>query len=86
MSHKATDTPGLIIASYIITSVSGNYLANFFQKKGTKQFIAWAYRQVNKRYNLIDSGGLDRGEFIREWRIRLNVSKQELINLGTEIY
>ncbi len=51
-----------------------------------KSFIAWAKKKVNTKYNLIDAGGLETGEFVKEWRLRLNVSANELKNLATEIY
>ena len=62
------------------------FLAELFQKKGTKGFITWAQKKINPKYNLIDAGGLETGEFIREWRLRLNVSRDDLLNLTTEIY
>ena len=62
------------------------FLAEFLQKKGTKSFITWARTKVNLKYNLIDSGGLEEGEFVRDWRLRLNVSREDLLNLATEIY
>lgn len=62
------------------------FLAEFFNKNGTKSFITWAKKRVNLKYNVIDSGGTETGEFIKEWRLRLNVSKEELFNLATEVY
>lgn len=62
------------------------FLAELFQKQGTKGFIKWANKQVNLKYNLIDSGGMDEGEFVGKWKLRLNVSREELLNLATEIY
>ncbi len=62
------------------------FLAELFQKQGTKGFIKWAEKQVNLKYNLIDSGGLNEGEFIGKWKLRLNVSREELLTLATEIY
>jgi predicted transcriptional regulator of viral defense system len=62
------------------------YLAELFQKKGTKGFISWAQSQVNSKYNLIDSGGVEEGEFVKDWRLRLNVSREDILNLATEIY
>ena len=62
------------------------YLAELFQKKGTKGFISWAQSQVNSKNNLIDSGGVEEGEFVKDWRLRLNVSREDILNLATEIY
>jgi predicted transcriptional regulator of viral defense system len=62
------------------------YLAEILGKNGTKRFIKWAKDQVNKKYNLMDAGGREEGKFVREWRLRLNVTKEDLFKLATEIY
>jgi predicted transcriptional regulator of viral defense system len=62
------------------------FLAELLQKKGTKSFVLWARKQVNQKYNLMDSGGIESGEFVKEWKLRLNVSREELINMAREIY
>ncbi len=62
------------------------FLAELLQKNGTKSFVSWARKQVNQKYNLMDSGGIETGEFVKEWRLRLNVSREELLNMATEIY
>lgn len=62
------------------------FLAEFLQKKGTKSFTTWGRKQINPKYNLIDSGGLEEGEFVRDWRLRLNISRKNILNLATEIY
>ncbi len=62
------------------------FLAELLQKKGTNSFIRWAKKQKNLKYNLIDSGGIEEGDFVRDWRLRLNVSIKDLLNLATEIY
>jgi predicted transcriptional regulator of viral defense system len=62
------------------------YLTELLDKNGTKRFIKWAKDQVNKKYNLMDAGGREEGKFIREWRLRLNVTEEDLLKLATEIY
>lgn len=62
------------------------FLAEILEKKGTKNFVKWAKTQVNPKYNLIDAGGAKEGEFMRGWRLRLNVSREDLLKLATEIY
>lgn len=62
------------------------FLAELFDKPGMKKFIQYAKSHVNKKYNLIDSFGPDEGEFVAEWKLRLNVSRTELLQLKKEIY
>lgn len=62
------------------------YLAELFHKKKLQSFIKYAKSQVNKRYNLIDAGGLQEGEFNSEWKLRLNVSKENLLNIAQNQY
>lgn len=62
------------------------FLSEHLEKKGLKDFITWARNQVNERYNPIDAGGPDIGEFDKSWRLRLNVSREEIMNIANEIY
>jgi len=62
------------------------FLSELLEKKGLKEFISWARNQINERYNPIDAGGPDIGEFENSWRLRLNVSREEITNLANETY
>lgn len=62
------------------------FLAELFQNNTLKSFINFAKRRVNKRYNLIDSGGMEQGEFVSDWKLRLNVSKENLIQIAQTEY
>lgn len=62
------------------------FLAALFQANGLQPFIKYAKTQVNKKYSLLDAGGLQQGEFVSEWKLRLNVSKQELLNMAQNEY
>lgn len=62
------------------------YLAELFHKEKLQSFIKYAKSQVNKRYNLIDAGGLEEGEFSSEWKLRLNVSEGNLLNMAQNQY
>ncbi len=62
------------------------FIVDLLNKKGMKKFVNYAKSKVNNRYNLIDPNGEDKGQFIPEWRLRLNVSKEEILNLSTEYY
>lgn len=62
------------------------YLAELFQNNNLKGFINFAKIRVNERYSLIDSGGMEEGEFISDWKLRLNVSKENLLQMGQTEY
>ncbi len=62
------------------------FFAELLNKKGLQTFIKYAKLRVNKKYNLIDSAGKDSGEFVSIWKLRLNVSRDEIINLSKELY
>ncbi|MCX2681052.1 hypothetical protein OOZ15_13955 [Galbibacter sp. EGI 63066] len=62
------------------------YLATLFHKEKLQSFINYAKTQVNKRYNLIDAGGIEKGEFVSEWKLRLNTSKENLLQMAQNEY
>ena len=62
------------------------FLAELLNKKGLQTFIKYAQTKINKKYNLLDSAGEESGEFVSGWKLRLNVSKDEIINLAKELY
>ena len=62
------------------------FLSELFNKPGLKRFIKYAQSKVNDKFNLIDSGGIETGEFIRQWRLRLNVSKNELLKIARIVF
>ncbi|MCB0451193.1 MAG: hypothetical protein KDC97_13845 [Confluentibacter sp.] len=57
------------------------YLAALFHQDKLQSFINYAKTQVNKRYSLMDAGGLEQGEFISEWKLRLNISEENLMQM-----
>lgn len=62
------------------------FIAELLNKKGLQTFIKYAKLKVNKKYTLIDSAGEDSGEFVSNWRLRLNVNRDEIIFLSKELY
>lgn len=62
------------------------YLASLFHKEKLQSFINYAKTQVNKRYSLIDAGGIEEGEFVSEWKLRLNSSKESLLQMAQTEY
>ena len=62
------------------------YLAELFEKKGLKSFISFARDQVKDSYNPFDPQGPDSGSFDAGWRLRVNISKEELLNIANKQY
>jgi predicted transcriptional regulator of viral defense system len=62
------------------------FLAELFEKKGLKSFISFAKEQVKDAYNPIDPHGHDSGSFIAEWRLKLNITKDELLDIANKQY
>jgi predicted transcriptional regulator of viral defense system len=62
------------------------YLTELLEKKGMKSFVKFAKGQIKEAYNNFDSQGTDSGEFINEWRLRMNVSSEEIINICNKQY
>ena len=62
------------------------YLAELLDKKGLKTFVRFAQHLVNSKYNLFDAQGIEKGEFINEWRLRLNISKEEILDICNKQY
>lgn len=62
------------------------YLVELLQITDMNPFIDFAKEQVNNRYNLFDPQGLDEGEFVAEWRLRLNISREELLDISNKQY
>lgn len=62
------------------------YLATLFHNDKLQSFIKYAKTQVNQKYSLMDAGGLQQGEFISEWKLRLNTSKEDLLQMAQTEY
>ena len=58
------------------------FLSELFKKKGLKSFISFAKSQIKDAYNPVDPQGSDSGSFNAEWRLRLNISKEELLDIA----
>lgn len=62
------------------------FLSELFIKSKLKTFIKYARSVVNERYNLIDPGGKDEGGFENNWRLRLNVSRDDIMKIISSEY
>ena len=62
------------------------FLAELFEMKGVKSFIRFAKEQVKDAYNPLDPQGPDSGQFNTEWKLRLNISRDELLDIANKQY
>lgn len=62
------------------------FLAEILKKKELDSFIRSAREMVNARYNSFDPSGSDKGEFVREWRLRLNITREEIQDICNKQY
>lgn len=62
------------------------FLVEFFSITGLEPFIDFAKKQVNEKYNLLDPQGLEEGEFVSKWRLRLNISREQLLDISNKQY
>lgn len=61
-------------------------LVEILGKKGMGPFIEYAKKQVNPKYNLFDPQGSDKGEFVSEWKLRMNISEKGIMNMVNKQY
>jgi len=61
-------------------------LAEMLKPQQLKSFIEFAKKEVNKKYNVFDPAGLDEGEFVNAWRLRLNISREDILNIVSKQY
>ena len=54
------------------------FLAEMLPEKKLDEFIAYAKNNINSRYNLFDPYGPDNGEFVSEWKLRLNIKREAI--------
>lgn len=62
------------------------FLAELLEKPGMKTFIRYAKQQVKEAYNPFDPHGPDTGDYDRQWRLRLNISRDKLQDIANKVY
>lgn len=62
------------------------FLAELLKQDRLKSFIDFAKKEVNKKYNLFDTAGNEEGEFVNAWRLRLNISRDQIMNIFNKQY
>lgn len=59
------------------------FLAELIDKKGMRSFIRFAKGQLTQTYNLLDPLGTDDGKYHSEWKLKLNISEEEIMDILT---
>jgi predicted transcriptional regulator of viral defense system len=62
------------------------FLAELFEKPGMKQFVKFAKTHKSKNYDLFDTYGHNEGKHIAEWNLKLNMHKQDIIDIANSAY
>jgi predicted transcriptional regulator of viral defense system len=57
------------------------FLAELLERKELNSFITHAKTIVNEKYTLFDPFGLGEGEFVNEWKLRLNISQEDILSI-----
>ncbi len=57
------------------------FLSEMINKNGMKSFIRYAKNRVTQSYNLIDPLGPKTGLHNSEWKLRMNISQEEILDL-----
>jgi len=62
------------------------FLAELLKKDDLKPFVVYAKGKINLRYNVFDPLGIEKGEFVNEWRLRLNITREEILDICNKQY
>ena len=62
------------------------FLTELFEKKNLRSFVQFARSKVNRSYNLFDTFGENLGEPNRDWRLRMNLSKENILGIVQNQY
>lgn len=84
-TNAPLENKALISACTAINNIAAikrmGYLAEFCDKKDMNEFILFAKEQVKDRYNLFDPLGQEEGEFVSDWKLRMNIPLMKLTGI-----
>lgn len=88
--EASLDSNKLISACTAIHNIAATkrmgYLAELFKKDELEDFITFAENQINEKYNLFDPSGEEEGEFVNRWKLRLNISEENISGIINKQY
>jgi predicted transcriptional regulator of viral defense system len=62
------------------------FLAELFDKNGLNSFVKFAKSKANRSYNLFDTFGESTGEPNKDWYLRMNLSKENILGIVQNQY
>ena len=62
------------------------FLAELFEKRGFKSFVRFAKSCVKDSNNPFDPQGSDSGSFNAEWKLRMNIPREALLDIANKQY
>lgn len=62
------------------------YLLELFEKPHIDGFLDFAQSQLNEKYSPFDPFGEDEGVFDSRWRLRLNIPREDLLDMTQKAY
>lgn len=62
------------------------FLAELLEKSKMSRFLKYAEKEVNPRYILIDPFGVEEGRFNSKWKLRLNISEDQIMGICNKQY
>lgn len=89
-SESELDQDKLIKYCEAIRNISATkrmaFLAELLEKRKFARFLKYAEKVVNPRYVLMDPFGLEKGAFDSKWKLRLNISEEEIMDICNKEY
>ena len=62
------------------------FLGELLQKPNFDIFLKYAKGLLNERYNIFDPFGQDKGEHVNDWKLRLNISREDILEICNKQY
>lgn len=62
------------------------FLTELLEKTKMTRFLKYAKGEVNPRYVLIDPFGEEEGSFNNDWKLRLNITEEEILDICNKQY
>lgn len=62
------------------------YLAELCQKDELVKFISFAQNNIGQKYSLFDASGPDKGSFNKRWKLRMNMSEEDVLSIVSNPY
>jgi predicted transcriptional regulator of viral defense system len=62
------------------------YLAELLDKKGLENFVGIAQTHLGKEYTLFDPTGADSGKYLGKWKLRMNLSEEQILDIVENPY